>query len=486
MIRSFIPLSIAASLSLLSTKRIHNYYSPTYDDINTSTTRSRDKSTLEKKSSGIGDKYSSINFLNHSYDHQGQEVRLHNNTEFYQVIGNPSNYAATGKKGGKRDLAIIILPDTFGWNHSGIRNVADYFASKHGCRAIIPKLSGSIENEISAESVRRVSEENRIMEFNTRTEREILRIRERERLEEEAKVRDALDFYSNINRLNEEKSSKEKVSEEQEKKNELDFFHSSSLGSYMKNIAYEKNLKPKLVSIVNYLKHHENVDRAIIIGFSWGGWAATNFLTSEDIDNLVKNEEEMVNIGSSSFVSSKSSPKFDILGGILLHPSLHLEERIYGGSLIQLFNRIKRPLLLLTTRNEKQDYRNLIDFLSYKFPSCDFLDYKNMQSDFLISKLEKSDVVDNEKNLESYRNLQNEEAFNYIHNFIELHYSRTLSDLNKNFHRNGFSKESSRSFKEDYAKYLKDDSYFDNYVEGMKKKGKELWDRGTETLKGNI
>ena len=55
-----------------------------------------------------------------------------------------------------------------------------------------------------------------------------------------------------------------------------------------------------------------------------GGWVVTNILASDLAENFVC--------------------------GALPHPSIDLEERIYGGSLIELMSRVNRPLLLLPAK----------------------------------------------------------------------------------------------------------------------------------------
>lgn len=37
-------------------------------------------------------------------------------------------------------------------------------------------------------------------------------------------------------------------------------------------------------------------------------------------------------------------------GGVLAHPSINLEERIYGGNLVDLFSRVERPVLMMPAR----------------------------------------------------------------------------------------------------------------------------------------
>lgn len=82
-------------------------------------------------------------------------------------------------------------------------------------------------------------------------------------------------------------------------------------------------LKPKITSLAKHM-FSEGVEKIAIIGFSWGGWVAVNVLSSDIAENFVC--------------------------GVLPHPSLNLEERMYGGNLADLFSHIERPILLLPAR----------------------------------------------------------------------------------------------------------------------------------------
>jgi hypothetical protein len=55
-----------------------------------------------------------------------------------------------------------------------------------------------------------------------------------------------------------------------------------------------------------------------------GGWVVTNILASEL---------------SNQFVC-----------GVLPHPSINLEERVYGGNLLELMSRVNRPILLMPAK----------------------------------------------------------------------------------------------------------------------------------------
>lgn len=120
---------------------------------------------------------------------------------------------------------------------------------------------------------------------------------------------------------------------------------SSGLGDYIKGITFEssfiliyifsllmslqfvflfvENIKPKIASLIDYL-HGGGMDKIVLVGYSWGSWVAANILASDLAEHFVC--------------------------AALPTPSLNLEERMYGGSMIELFTRIQRPLLLFPGR----------------------------------------------------------------------------------------------------------------------------------------
>lgn len=62
----------------------------------------------------------------------------------------------------------------------------------------------------------------------------------------------------------------------------------------------------------------------INFGLGRGGWVVSNILASDLANQFVC--------------------------GALPHPSINLEERVYGGNLLELMSRINRPLLLMPAR----------------------------------------------------------------------------------------------------------------------------------------
>jgi len=137
----------------------------------------------------------------------------------------------------------------------------------------------------------------------------------------------------------------------------LSISESSSFGEYMKSQTFDGHLKPKIASVVRFM-HNEGIDKIMIIGFSWGGWVALNVLASDLSDHFS--------------------------GGVLAHPSINLEERIYGGNLVDLFSRVERPVLLMPARGDPDEYLSLVRLHRYKCPTSDFIDFHGLEHGFLL------------------------------------------------------------------------------------------------------
>eukprot|EP01039_Chlorochromonas_danica_P005195 gene5197-5720_t len=126
---------------------------------------------------------------------------------------------------------------------------------------------------------------------------------------------------------------------------------------YVKDTTIEGNLKPKVCSLVKYMQK-EGIEKIALVGFSWGGWVVTHLLASDIAENFVC--------------------------GALPHPSINLEERVFGGSLINLMSRIERPILLMPTKGDPEDYQHYLKMLKHKLPTSADVDYYNMEHGFLL------------------------------------------------------------------------------------------------------
>ena len=83
-------------------------------------------------------------------------------------------------------------------------------------------------------------------------------------------------------------------------------------------------LEPK---VLDCLTHLQAVGAAKVgfVGFCWGGWLMCHAFSSDEV---------------------LSSP-VQVVGGVIGQPSVGLEEMVFGGSVVGLMKRVRRPLLLL-------------------------------------------------------------------------------------------------------------------------------------------
>lgn len=172
----------------------------------------------------------------------------------------------------------------------------------------------------------------------------------------------------------------------------VSFFESSGIMDYFKSLAFDGNLKPKIVSLVNFM-HNEGVEKISLIGFSWGAWVAVNILASDLSDAFVC--------------------------GALPHPSINLEERLYGGSLPELMSRINRPILLMPARGDPEEYKSYLKLLKYKLPTSDIIDYHNIDHGFLL----RGSANDPQIQRACHRSLEQ------IYSFFDHHFNMDPEDL---------------------------------------------------------
>jgi dienelactone hydrolase len=129
---------------------------------------------------------------------------------------------------------------------------------------------------------------------------------------------------------------------------------------YMKTFAYDSQLKPKIHSAVHHM-HSVGVDKVSILSYSWGGWVTAHVLGDPDLANY-------------------------FTCAAIAHPNITLEERIFGGNTAELFTQIQRPLLLIPTRDDPDEYRvggAFFEPLKHRLPNCEVLDMHEMEHGFL-------------------------------------------------------------------------------------------------------
>jgi dienelactone hydrolase len=128
----------------------------------------------------------------------------------------------------------------------------------------------------------------------------------------------------------------------------------TEFGQYMLSLPWEGSLKPRIASILDHIQSLG--DKSIVMtGCCWGGlvlaWAAGDY---QDI----------------------------IKAGVIFHPSLSLEERIFGGNSAKVAEKIKCPILLMPAGNDPPIYRtggDVLETLKSNNSKSNFIDFPNMQ-----------------------------------------------------------------------------------------------------------
>jgi len=136
------------------------------------------------------------------------------------------------------------------------------------------------------------------------------------------------------------------------------YMDSASLMDWYKSRTFDGNIKPVILSLANFMRS-EGIDKICLLGFSWGGWVAVNLLASDIAE--------------------------DFICAALPHPSLDVEEKYYGGSLPELMSYVKRPILLMPTKGDREDYKSFVKLLKYKVPTSSVIDYSDQNQGFLLS-----------------------------------------------------------------------------------------------------
>ena len=103
-----------------------------------------------------------------------------------------------------------------------------------------------------------------------------------------------------------------------------------ALAAYLKTLPYEK-LRPSLFAAVKAMET-DGVTSIGVIGACWGGWVLANFLADPDLPASVKS-------------------------GVSWHPSIQLEEAVFGGDTVALLGKVQRPIKFLPASNDPEDYK---------------------------------------------------------------------------------------------------------------------------------
>eukprot|EP01039_Chlorochromonas_danica_P003626 gene3626-3970_t len=194
--------------------------------------------------------------------------------------------------------AVIIISDMFGWKTGRIRNYADFFCEL-GYYVLIPRML-------------------------------------------------------TISHPNEESTH-----HEDEEEGFPHLFDFAEIGSFIKRLAFQSNLKPKMKSMIRHLEDC-GIQRISILSFSWGGWVTAHVLADEEL-----------------------APHFSCAA--IAHPSLGYEDN-FGGSVVELLNRVKTPILFIPTKGDSNNYRPdgvYLETLRKHQPATECYDVSNEEHGFL-------------------------------------------------------------------------------------------------------
>lgn len=112
------------------------------------------------------------------------------------------------------------------------------------------------------------------------------------------------------------------------------------------------------------MQHLESVGAAnkiSILSFSWGGWVTAHVLADPDL--------------ASKFCCAS-----------IVHPSITLEDHVFGGNTSELMNAVQKPLLLVPCQNDPDEYREGGSFsepLKYRLNTSEVLDLSTIEHGFL-------------------------------------------------------------------------------------------------------
>lgn len=199
------------------------------------------------------------------------------------------------------------------------------------------------------------------------------------------------------------------------------YFESKSLGEYTKSQIIDGNMKPKVASIAKYM-FDQGVEKIALIGFSWGGWVVANLLASDISDCFVC--------------------------GVLAHPSINLEERMYGGALVELFAKIQRPLLVLPARGDPHEYGHYVQLLKYKCVTSDVFDFRTYEHNFLLrGRFDDPDILKADK-------LALEKIVSFLYNHFSANMAEIVREADIITGKGGAAKRSWSEYAQESGQYL--------------------------------
>ena len=131
-----------------------------------------------------------------------------------------------------------------------------------------------------------------------------------------------------------------------------------TLVTYLKTLPYEK-ISPSLFIAVKTMES-DGVTSIGVIGACWGAWVLARFLADSNLPASVK-------------------------AGVSWHPSIQLEEPVFGGDPVSLLKKAQRPMKLLPTVNDPEGYKeggNFYEAIKSVQPNSEVLLFDEMSHGF--------------------------------------------------------------------------------------------------------
>lgn len=104
------------------------------------------------------------------------------------------------------------------------------------------------------------------------------------------------------------------------------------LGPYLSQHPWEGKMKPRMAAALQHLQGTLGATNIGLIGFCWGGWVLSHVASDADTFSPV------------------------IKCGVVPHPSIGLENMIFGGDVAALVQKVKVPCLWLPAGNDGAEY----------------------------------------------------------------------------------------------------------------------------------
>jgi len=155
--------------------------------------------------------------------------------------------------------------------------------------------------------------------------------------------------------------------------------HVAKFPDYMHTVNFNDVLKPRLLSATAHI-NLLGIDCIHLTGFCWGGWIGFLALADPDFHNKY-------------------------LSIAIAHPSVSLEQMIFGRPVADLVDKVTKPVLFMPAKGDPDEYREngaWFRTLKAKFPTSRTIDFSEMNHGFVprgdVSKPEVKEAVEKAMN----------------------------------------------------------------------------------------